>query len=183
MVPLLVWVWNTWTVTTEPTPNDIAQAGLLVQQAAQMLQAAVDARLRAAHLNWLRATVLAVLGRHGPQPMQALARYQLLQSPSLSTLVDRMEQAGLVERTRHPTDRRVVLVALTAAGTDAAAVADTALAEVAATVFGTVTEPELVQLRALLSGVRDAAAAVAGMPPDHFTYATHTLALRAAPAA
>lgn len=167
-------------MTKEPAPAEIAQAALLVQQAAAMLQAAVDARLRAERLNWLRATVLAVLGRHGPQSIRALARYLLMQSQNLTALVDRMERAGLVARTRHPTDRRVVLVMLTQAGTEAAAVADIVLAEVAATVFGAVTEAELPQLLVLLPGVRDAAATVAGMPADHFTYATDTFALRGA---
>lgn len=164
----------------ELTGAAVSQAWVMVQQAAVMLQAAVDARLRSEGLNWSRAAVLAVLRTHGPQPMRSLARYLLMQTQSLTDLVDRLERAGLVERTRHPTDRRVVLVALTEAGTAAATVADTALAEVAATVFGTVTEPELAPLHALLSGMRDAAAAVAGMPADHFSYATDTLALRGA---
>jgi DNA-binding MarR family transcriptional regulator len=167
----------------EPTRAAVSKAWVMLQQAAVMQQTAVDARLRSAGLNWSRAAVLAVLRAHGPQPMRSLARYLLIQNQSLTDLIDRLERAGLVERTRHPTDRRVVLVALTAAGTAAAAVADTALAEVAATVLAGAAPADVTHLTALLAQVRDRTAETAGIPTPHFRYATETLALRGDPAA
>jgi DNA-binding MarR family transcriptional regulator len=45
----------------------------------------------------------------------------------VTNAVDRLESAGLVERQPHPTDRRAVLVALTADGREVAAKATDAL--------------------------------------------------------
>jgi DNA-binding MarR family transcriptional regulator len=55
--------------------------------------------------------------------MQELGNAVLLSKSGLTRLVDRMEIAGLVERTSCPTDRRGVHVAITALGTDALATA------------------------------------------------------------
>jgi DNA-binding MarR family transcriptional regulator len=178
-----VQLWDTASMADHASAAEVAHAWVILQQTAQLLQAAVDARLRAHGLNWQRAAVLVVLRTHGPQPVTALARFVLLHTQSMTDVIDRLEQAGLVQRTRHPTDRRQVLVALTAAGQDAAVAADAAMTEVSATVFGAVSLRDLTQIAALLPRVRDAVAPVAGIPPAHYTYATDTLALRGTPAA
>lgn len=58
-----------------------------------------------------------------PLRMQELGRAVMLSKSGLTRLVDRMETAGLVERTSCPTDRRGVHVAVTAAGMAALAAA------------------------------------------------------------
>src|SRR5512139_3350575 len=65
----------------------------------------------------LRARMLIQeLGLNGPTPI-LLARRSLRLTPStLTSLADRLERAGYVERRRHPPDRRTVLLALTAVG-------------------------------------------------------------------
>lgn len=62
--------------------------------------------------------VLAALRRHDPQPqsLSELTRIAILTSGSMTSLVDRLEEAGLVKRQPHPNDRRGVLLALTNAG-------------------------------------------------------------------
>jgi DNA-binding MarR family transcriptional regulator len=50
-------------------------------------------------------------------PMRELAALLGVDPPNLTTVVDDLERAGLVERHSHPTDRRVKLVGATAAGT------------------------------------------------------------------
>jgi DNA-binding MarR family transcriptional regulator len=52
-----------------------------------------------------------------PMPMKELAALLGVDPANLTTVVDDLERAGLVERQAHPTDRRVKLVAPTAAGT------------------------------------------------------------------
>jgi DNA-binding MarR family transcriptional regulator len=52
-----------------------------------------------------------------PMPMRELAALLGVDPPNLTTVVDDLERAGLVERQAHTTDRRVKLVAATAAGT------------------------------------------------------------------
>jgi DNA-binding MarR family transcriptional regulator len=73
--------------------------------------------------------VLSALRRQGP-PYQlspgALLRATLVTSGTMTNRIDRLAQAGLVDRSRDPLDRRGVLVTLTARGQ---AVADGALAD------------------------------------------------------
>jgi DNA-binding MarR family transcriptional regulator len=57
---------------------------------------------------------------HGPSGMGDLGRRLQLEKSNLSNLVDRMEQRGLVVRTRDPDDRRATWVALTDDGMAAA---------------------------------------------------------------
>jgi DNA-binding MarR family transcriptional regulator len=61
---------------------------------------------------------LSSLNRTGPRRITALATVQGVTQPSMTTLVTALERAGLVERRSDPDDKRVVLVALTAAGSD-----------------------------------------------------------------
>lgn len=51
-----------------------------------------------------------------PMPMGELAALLGVDPPNLTTVIDDLEHAGLVERQAHPSDRRVKLVAATAAG-------------------------------------------------------------------
>jgi DNA-binding MarR family transcriptional regulator len=63
-----------------------------------------------------------------PMSMRELASLLGVDPPNLTPVVDDLEQAGLVERTPHPTDRRVKLVVATRAGAAVAAQAEEILA-------------------------------------------------------
>lgn len=52
------------------------------------------------------------LEANGPQTQRALADRLLLTSGGVTVLVDRLEAGGWVRRTKHPSDRRAVLVEL-----------------------------------------------------------------------
>lgn len=63
--------------------------------------------------------VLATLRRAGaPYALMPTALYEsaMISSGGMTSRIDRLEKAGLIERQKHPTDRRGVLVALTPAG-------------------------------------------------------------------
>ena len=63
--------------------------------------------------------VLATLRRSGaPYALTPTALYEaaMLSSGGMTNRIDRLETAGLIERQKHPTDRRGVLVALTGQG-------------------------------------------------------------------
>jgi DNA-binding MarR family transcriptional regulator len=64
--------------------------------------------------------VLLIVGRspNGFRPMNELIEATAFTSGGVTRLVDRMEQAGYVERRPCPTDRRVVYVGLTPRGRD-----------------------------------------------------------------
>lgn len=55
----------------------------------------------------------------GPRRITELAELERLAQPTMTLLVKRLEQQGLVSRERQPDDGRVVLVTLTAAGNGA----------------------------------------------------------------
>ena len=60
--------------------------------------------------------ILHMLERHGQLPMSRLAEVLDVSDSNATGLVDRMEERGLVARTRVPEDRRVVLVQASPAG-------------------------------------------------------------------
>ncbi|MEM8529862.1 MAG: MarR family transcriptional regulator [Chloroflexota bacterium] len=55
--------------------------------------------------------------RHGPQTISELSQTMLLSPATLVPAVDALEQAGLVERTKDPRDRRRTPLMLTESGT------------------------------------------------------------------
>jgi DNA-binding MarR family transcriptional regulator len=64
------------------------------------------------------ASTLSTLDRTGARRLTDLAVIEGVSQPSMSVLVTGLEQAGLAERRPDPADKRVVLVALTAAGAE-----------------------------------------------------------------
>jgi DNA-binding MarR family transcriptional regulator len=73
-------------------------------------------RESAAGLSRSAASVLARLRAEGPQRVTDLAAWESVSQPSMTALVGRLADHGLVERLGDPADRRAVLVALTEEG-------------------------------------------------------------------
>jgi DNA-binding MarR family transcriptional regulator len=59
---------------------------------------------------------LSTIERHGPMTLGELATAERVQPPTVTAVVSRLEEAGLVARTTHERDRRVSMVAVTSAG-------------------------------------------------------------------
>jgi DNA-binding MarR family transcriptional regulator len=59
---------------------------------------------------------LGTLDRHGAMTPGDLAAHERMQPPSMTRIVNALEQAGYVTRTPHPTDGRQVVVALAPEG-------------------------------------------------------------------
>jgi MarR family transcriptional regulator, transcriptional regulator for hemolysin len=64
---------------------------------------------------WMTIAMIAKSGE--PMSQRALADLVGVEGPSMVSMLDRLEREGLVTRAPSPTDRRVKLVHLTAAGT------------------------------------------------------------------
>jgi DNA-binding MarR family transcriptional regulator len=64
-------------------------------------------------------SVLAVLDREGPLTPRALAEYERVQPPSMTRTLAGLLARGLIDRAGDPSDRRQVIVGLTALGTRA----------------------------------------------------------------
>lgn len=62
------------------------------------------------------SSALASIDRHGPLTPSELAVRERVQRPTITRILGRLEDAGLVERTADPTDRRSSLIASSAAG-------------------------------------------------------------------
>lgn len=61
-------------------------------------------------------SVIGTINHHGPIGLRALAAHERLSAPTITKVVARLEQEGLVDRIDDPDDRRVCLVAMSQAG-------------------------------------------------------------------
>lgn len=100
-------------MTTTPTG---AETVLVLWKASRALEARALESIAGTGLGASDFGVLEALLHKGPLPVNVLGRKLLLTSGSITTAVDRLEERGLVARRDDPRDRRVRLVALTAAG-------------------------------------------------------------------
>ena len=71
--------------------------------------------LSASQLNCLLA-----LYENGPLPPSQIARHMMVESSTVTGVVDRLEQKGLVTRVRNSPDRRVITIQLTKSGKELA---------------------------------------------------------------
>ncbi|GGM18640.1 MarR family winged helix-turn-helix transcriptional regulator [Promicromonospora citrea] len=60
--------------------------------------------------------ILTVLQKHGEMSPGSLAEHERVKPPSMTRAVNTLAELGLVEKVEHATDRRQVVVRLTAAG-------------------------------------------------------------------
>ena len=63
-----------------------------------------------------QAAALSTIDRHGPLTPSELAARERIQRPTATRVIARLEEAGLVDRTRDPVDRRSCLVGLAPGG-------------------------------------------------------------------
>lgn len=96
-----------------------------IMRAQQIVLARVDEVLRPLGLTFSRYELLMLLhfSRTGALPLSGASRRLQVHPTSVTNSVDRLEAAGLVRRTPHPTDGRATLVEVTPAGRDKALVA------------------------------------------------------------
>ena len=73
-------------------------------------------RLTPRDMSLTSLSVLSTLNRMGPRRITDLAASEGVAQPSVTTLVTSLVQAGYVERRSDPADKRVVMVAITDAG-------------------------------------------------------------------
>jgi DNA-binding MarR family transcriptional regulator len=130
-------------------------ASTSVMRVQQIVLARVDAALRDLGLNFARYEVLVLLhfSRRGSLPMGKIGERLMIHPTSVTNLVDRLEEAGLVRRTAHASDRRTTLAAITPAGRRLVERATKRVTDVHLGLQG-LDERELDQLSALLRKVR-----------------------------
>ncbi len=117
------------------------------------------ARLLGGHgISGAQYNVLRILRGHGGTglPCQEIAAQTVTRTPDITRLVDRLEEAGLVERARTAADRRVVLVKITRAGTDLLGRLDQPVLDLHRELLGHLSRAELAELNRLLVKARQA---------------------------
>ncbi|RRO12599.1 MarR family transcriptional regulator [Saccharopolyspora rhizosphaerae] len=139
-------------------PSTTMAAVTSVMRVQQILQSAVDNALRPHNLTFARyeALVLLTFSKRGSLPMRVMGDRLQLHPTSVTNIVDRLEQDGLVRRVPHPTDRRTTLVEITGEGRDQMQKATDAVNEIDFGLGG-ITERQTQQLTELLGKVRHAA--------------------------
>lgn len=129
-----------------------------VMRVQQLLLAQLDDLLRPHGLTFARyeALVLLTFSRAGALPLGKMGDRLQVHPTSVTSIVDRLEAAGLVARTPHPTDGRTVLAAITPEGR---AVVEAATRDLVGAEFGLgmLSPDDLAALSALLRPVRFAA--------------------------
>ncbi len=124
----------------------------------QLVIGRLDALLRPHGLTFAHyeALVLLVFSSRGSLPLGKMGERLQVHPTSVTSIVQRLDAAGLVVRRRHPEDGRAVLAEITPRGRELveAATRDLVGADFA---LGSLSEAELEQLSALLAPVRRAA--------------------------
>ena len=137
-------------------------------RAQQVVVAGIEAILKPFGLSFARFEVLRLLAfsRTGALPMGSMSRRLMVHSTSVSSAVDRLEDAGLVRRGPSERDGRVVLAAITTRGRE---VVDAATAALQAASFGLdgLSPSDARSLTAGLAAVRRAAGDAAAGDPLH----------------
>lgn len=99
--------------------------------------------------------ILRILrGEGAPLPILEIASRTVTVVPGITGLIDRLEEAGLVNRKRCTEDRRVIYVTLSDKASKLLAKIDRPLLELHTKLMGQLTDSELKELNKLLEKVR-----------------------------
>lgn len=124
----------------------------------QLVLTELDELLRPLNLTFARYEVLVLLSftRHGSLPMGKIGERLQVHATSVTSLVKRLVDAGLIERSPHPEDGRTVLAGITARGRSVLEEA-TEVITGAQFALSTMTTQQCVDLSRMLRGPRSAA--------------------------
>jgi MarR family transcriptional regulator for hemolysin len=130
----------------DPTRN----LGFLVHEVARLLRRNFDRRVRSLGLTQAQWRTLAYVARNEGTKQADLAELLEVRPITLARLVDRLEEAGWVERRRDPADRRVCRLHLTEAANPIIAQMEHASAATRADALAGLTRDEQGQVLDLL---------------------------------
>src|SRR5947209_20375571 len=139
-----------------PFESPEQEAALSVVRTSDQLQIRFARLLRQHGLTPSQYNVLRILRGEGkPLPILEIASRTITVVPGITGLIDRLEQAGFVNRVRCEKDRRVIYVALADHGTETLAALDEPLVAFHHKLLGHLSQGELKQLIRLLEKVRE----------------------------
>jgi DNA-binding MarR family transcriptional regulator len=142
---------DTATGSAEAAPRFVDDYLLaLLARASHAVSSEFHSRLRSRGVGVPEWRVLATLSDSEGETVTAIADACLLQQPTATKVLDRMERDGMVRRRSDPRDRRLVRVALTQRGEAVAADLLTLARAHEAEVLARHPEAEAMQLKSLL---------------------------------
>jgi DNA-binding MarR family transcriptional regulator len=100
-------------VQTIPVPDLAGRLRLTIVRTARRLRQEAGTDLSPS-----LTAALSTVERHGPLTPSEVAARERIQRPTATRVLARLEEAGLVERTPDPQDRRSSLVSVSPAGTE-----------------------------------------------------------------
>jgi DNA-binding MarR family transcriptional regulator len=130
------------------------------------LKAISNERVLRRGLSMAQLNILYTLTRCGEMPMSRLAEMLNVSLSSATGLIDRIEERGLIERTRVPEDRRIVMIRVTAAGEGLLGELDVLSDELLRSVLGRLTRAERAAVGSAFASIREALSDAAGRLPD-----------------
>lgn len=101
-----------------PTLDDILSVGLLLGRVRLTLLTRLDAELQPFGLSSNQFAVLKMLAQGHAHTAADICRLLHYDTGSMTRMLDRLEEKGLIRRQRSRNDRRVVSLTLTSAGRD-----------------------------------------------------------------
>src|SRR5882762_8624789 len=132
------------------------EAALSVVRTSDQLQIRFARLLRDHGLTPSQYNILRILRGEGkPLPILEIASRTIAEVPGITGLIDRLEQAGFVNRLRCDKDRRMIYVALTDQGMTTLAHLDEPLVALHHKLIGHLSQGELKGLIRLLEKVRE----------------------------
>ena len=145
---------------TRPT---VAKAAIIADFRASMaeLKCIGSERLVRQGISMTQLHVMHLLDHHGEMPMSRLAEMLDVSLSNGTGLIDRVEERGFVERTRIPTDRRMVMVRLTPAGRQMLDEIETVREQVLRRVLDRLDPTQLTGVAKAMADLRGAVAATA----------------------
>lgn len=139
-------------------PFDVPEeeAFLNIFRTSSQLSCQTNRFLRAYGLTEPQYNALRIVRGHGSEgvPSQTIGEQLIAQVPDITRLVDRLCAAGLVDRARIASDRRVVMVRITRAGQDLLGRIDRPILDLHREQLGHLSRSELKELNRLLCKAR-----------------------------
>jgi DNA-binding MarR family transcriptional regulator len=100
-------------VVTQQVKSDVGLASALRSSTLRLSRQIRRQRVEGHDLTANQLGVLGALGKHEAMTIGELAAHEQVKPPSMTRIVSNMEEAGLVVRRPHETDKRQIVVELT----------------------------------------------------------------------
>ena len=139
-----------------PFTNREQEAYLSLMRTADALQTQIEAQLKEFGLTGTQYNALRILRGAGPEglPCREIGERMITRDPDITRLLNRLEDRGLVERTRASHDRRVIYGKITAVGLKLLRTMDNPIEKHGREILRHVGQEKLKQLIDLLELVR-----------------------------